>query len=135
MVYNDVGLMSYDVGFNFFLGYGTTHKVNDLILQGSFENTESRHKFSLPKKKRYRCPFLPFVSGTCLQCCQKKNVWPCFDFSKKWSKWIHLWWLLLKPGPGPWTCILKDLDLEKPGPWKTWTLKNLDPEKPGPLKT
>ena len=28
-------------------------------------------------------------------------------------------WLLLKPGPEPWTL-------------KTWTLKNLDPEKPGP---
>ena len=25
-----------------------------------------------------------------------------------------------------------DLDPEKPGPRKTWTLKNLDPKKPGP---
>ena len=43
--------------------------------------------------------------------------------------------LLLKPGPGPWTRALKNLDPEKPG--KTWTLKNLDSkkldsEKPGP---
>ena len=37
-------------------------------------------------------------------------------------------WLLLKPGPGPWTL---DPYPEKPGPRKTWTLKNLDPEKPG----
>ena len=46
-------------------------------------------------------------------------------------------WLLLKPGPRPWTRTLKNLDPEKPGPrktWtlKTWTLKNLDSEKPGP---
>ena len=36
------------------------------------------------------------------------------------------------PGPGPWTQTLKNLDLEKPGPRKTWTQKNPDPEKPGP---
>ena len=29
-----------------------------------------------------------------------------------------------------WTQDL-DLDPEKPGPWKTWTMRNLDPEKPG----
>ena len=40
----------------------------------------------------------------------------------------------LNPGPGLWTRTL-DADLEKPRPWKTWTLKNLDPEKPGPWKT
>ena len=34
-----------------------------------------------------------------------------------------------------WTRSLKNLDPEKPGPWKTWTLKNLDPEKPGPWET
>ena len=28
-----------------------------------------------------------------------------------------------------WTRALKNLDPEKPGPWKTWTLKNLDSEK------
>ena len=33
-----------------------------------------------------------------------------------------------------WTQTL-DPDLEKPGPWKTWTQKNLDPEKPEPRKT
>ena len=51
-------------------------------------------------------------------------------------------WLLLKPGPrpwtrtldqdpelGPWTQTLRNLDSEKPGPSKSWTLKNLDPEK------
>ena len=27
-----------------------------------------------------------------------------------------------------------NLDPEKLGPWKTWTLKNLEPEKPGPWK-
>ena len=27
-------------------------------------------------------------------------------------------WLLLKPGPGPWTRTLKNLDPEKPGPEK-----------------
>ena len=42
--------------------------------------------------------------------------------------------LLLKPGPGPWTWTLKNLDPEKPGPRKTWTQKNLDTEKPGPRK-
>ena len=33
-----------------------------------------------------------------------------------------------------WTRAL-ELDLEKPGLRKTWTLKNLDPEKRGPRKT
>ena len=28
-----------------------------------------------------------------------------------------------------WTQNLKNLDSEKPGPWKTWAQKNLDPEK------
>ena len=45
------------------------------------------------------------------------------------------YWLLLKPGPGPWNRTLKYLDPEKPGLRKTWTLKNLDPEKPGLSKT
>ena len=40
-------------------------------------------------------------------------------------------WLLPKPGPGPWNRTLKNLDPEKPGPWKSWITKNLDPEKPG----
>ena len=44
-------------------------------------------------------------------------------------------WLLLKPGPRPWTRTQKNLDPEKPGTWKTWTLKNLDLKKPGPWKT
>ena len=43
--------------------------------------------------------------------------------------------LLLKPRPGPWTRTLKNLDPEKPGPGKTWTLtgtlKNLGPKKHG----
>ena len=46
-----------------------------------------------------------------------------------WS--VNRIWLLLKPGPGPWTRTQKNLDPEKPGPRKTWTLKNLDPEKRG----
>ena len=29
-------------------------------------------------------------------------------------------WLLLKPGPGPWTRTLKNLGPEEPGPRKTW---------------
>ena len=43
------------------------------------------------------------------------------------------------PGSGPWTLDPdpkkldpENLDPEKPGSWKTWTLKNLDLEKPGP---
>ena len=49
-------------------------------------------------------------------------------------------WLLLKPGPRPWTRTLKNLGAEKPAPRKIWTLKILDPEnlgseKPGPRKT
>ena len=48
--------------------------------------------------------------------------------------------LLLKPGPktqtldqgpGPWTRTLRNLDSERPGPWKILTLKKLDPEKHG----
>ena len=57
-----------------FLGYETTHKVNNLILQGSFENIEPRHKASSPKKKRSCRSFLPIVSETCLQYCQKKRL-------------------------------------------------------------
>ena len=33
-----------------------------------------------------------------------------------------------------WTQTLKNLDSEKPGPWKTWIQKNLDSEKPVPWK-
>ena len=40
-------------------------------------------------------------------------------------------WLLLKPGPRPWTRTLRNLYPEKPGPSKTCTLKNLYPEKSG----
>ena len=58
------------------MGYGTTHKVNNLILQGSFENIESRHKSSSRKKKKFRGSFLPIVLGTCLQYCQKKRLGP-----------------------------------------------------------
>ena len=37
--------------------------------------------------------------------------------------------LLLKPGPGPRSHTLKNLDPEKSRPRKTWTLKSLDPKK------
>ena len=44
--------------------------------------------------------------------------------------------LLLQPGPGPWTQILKNLDSKnldpkKVGPRKIWALKNLGHEKRG----
>ena len=55
--------------------------------------------------------------------------------SKTWTRTLDpdtgLWTLDPVPGSGPWTRTLKNLDLEKPGPWKTWTLKNLGSEKPG----
>ena len=51
------------------------------------------------------------------------------------NEWLPLSGLILKPGPRPWTRTQKNLDPEKPGPRKTWTLKNLDPEKLGPWKT
>ena len=47
-----------------------------LILQGSFENIESRHKAISPKKKISRRSFLPIVSEIYLQYCQKKRVAP-----------------------------------------------------------
>ena len=47
-----------------------------LILQGSFENIESRHKAFSPKKKISRRSFLPVFSEICLQYCQKKRVAP-----------------------------------------------------------
>ena len=34
----------------------------------------------------------------------------------------HILWLLLKPGPGPWTWTLKNLGPKKPGSWKTWNI-------------
>ena len=66
--------MIYKCWFWFFLGYGTTHKVNNRVFQRSIENTESRHKASSAKKKISRRSFLPIVSETCLQYCQKKHV-------------------------------------------------------------
>ena len=40
-----------------------------------------------------------------------------------------------KTWTGPWTRTMKNLDLEKSEPRKTWVLKNLDLEKPGPKNT
>ena len=42
--------------------------------------------------------------------------------------------LLLKPGPRLWTPTQGNLDPEKIGPGKPWTLKNLDLEKPARLE-
>ena len=39
-----------------FLGYGTTHKVNNLIIQGKFGDTSNRLTCS-PKRKRCRRSF------------------------------------------------------------------------------
>ena len=52
------------------------------------------------------------------------------DSSNSKNEWLPLSGLILKPGPRPWTRTQKNLDPEKPGPRKTWTLKNLGPEKP-----
>ena len=62
-----------------------------------------------------------------------KNV---FYFILKALLVLKIIWLLLKPGPGPLTWTLKNLDPKNPGSRKTWTLKtwtleNLDSEKPG----
>ena len=50
----------------------------------------------------------------------QKNFLSCF---RKILSYISVTYaekgLLLKPGPGPWTRTLKNLNLEKPGPWKT----------------
>ena len=51
-------------------------KVNNLIVQGFFENIESHHKASSPKKKKFGRSFLPRVSETRLQYYQKKRVGP-----------------------------------------------------------
>ena len=48
-------------------------------------------------------------------------------FTDKSIKNKRSFWLLLKPGLGPWTRTLGNLDPEKPGLRKTWTLKNLNP--------
>ena len=42
--------------------------------------------------------------------------------------------LLLKPGPRLWTPTQENLDPEKIGPGKPWTLKNLDLEKSARLE-
>ena len=53
--------------------------------------------------------------------------------SKAWTRTLKN---LDPEKPRPWkTWTQENLDAEKPGPWKTSTLKNLDPEKPGPRKT
>ena len=51
---------------------------SNLILQKLFENIESRHKVSSQKKNRSRRSFLPIVSQTFLQYCQKKRAEPTF---------------------------------------------------------
>ena len=49
---------------------------------------------------------------------------------QKISTWLYFKYVLMATSK-TWTQTL-DLDPEKSGPRKTWTLKNLDPKKPGP---
>ena len=46
--------------------------------------------------------------------------WQEMATSKTWTRTLDP-----DPGPGPWTRTLKNLDPEKPGSWRTWTLKNM----------
>ena len=86
------------------------------------------------KLKENRCWIMCHNPGTWHNCsqvkltseesCQRTN---CKTKYKLGSQNL----LLLKPGPRPWARTLNNLDPEKPGTRKTWTLKNMDSERPG----
>ena len=90
---------------------------------------------SIPQRIRHNIrqkqPFIGVLIKTCsenMQQIYRTTPMPKCDLIAFFSR------LLLKPGSGPWIRTLKNLDLEKPRPWKTWTLKNLDPENLDPEK-
>lgn len=57
-------------------GYGTTHKVNSLILQGSFGNTNTRVDVLPPKNKRRRRSFVPTSTDSETNFRYKKRIGP-----------------------------------------------------------
>ena len=105
-------------------------KITILTFQ-SFNKREEKIKWTYIFPYRYDlCKEKVFFNNT--------DVW-CFDLFHRREKNImtnvfpyRYGWLLLKPGPGLWTRTLGP----GPGP-RSWTrtLKNLDSEKPGPWKT
>jgi hypothetical protein len=58
------------------LGYGTTHKVNNIILQSMFEDRNRYSKITSPKKKRSRRSFLPTFNEAEVNYRYKKRVGP-----------------------------------------------------------
>ena len=57
-------------------GYGTTHKVNNIVLQGSFQNRDQYVNTSSPKKKRSRRSFCPTSNESEVNYRYKKRVGP-----------------------------------------------------------
>ena len=86
------------------LGYGATHKVNNIILQGSFKDRYCYSKIWSPKKKRSRS-FIPTSSSSEVNYHYKKCVGPTpitfhenetSDFILDGSNKRHFLWTLLR---------------------------------------
>ena len=81
------------------------HKVNNIILQGTFEDRDRYSKISSPKKKRSRRSFLPTFNESEVNYRYKKCVGPSFvsfpeneasDFILDDSNKRHFLWALIR---------------------------------------
>ena len=68
-------------------------------------------------------PVLIILSSCCSAWDKNENVCVTSPKDIPYNRDTAIKWLLLKPGPRPWTWTQKNY---------TWTVKNLDLEKPGP---
>ena len=72
-----LGNFSFDLkNISVALGYGTTHKVNNIILQGSFKDRYCNSKLWSPNNKRSRRSFIPTSSASEVNYHYKKRVGP-----------------------------------------------------------
>ena len=87
------------------LGYGTAHKVNNIIHRGSFEDKYCHSEAWSPKKKRSRGSFIPTSSASEGNYHYKKRVGPtpitfheneASDFILDDSNKRHFLWTLLR---------------------------------------
>ena len=90
---------------SFTLGFGTTHKVNNLIIQGSFGEREFHGKVHSPKRKRSRQSFSPTFYAPAVNYRYRKHTGPvavsfpeneASDFILDDSNKHHFLWILLR---------------------------------------
>ena len=101
-----LGNFSFDLkNISVALEYGTKHKVNNIILQRSFEDKYCHLKIWSPKKKRTRWSFIPTSSASEVNYHYKKCVAPkpitfheneASDFILDDSNKRHFLWTLLR---------------------------------------